>query len=145
VKLPRAEIKKARIEIIPMIDAIFFPARLLHDDEPVYGSVELEEGGPAAQQLADYEAEGPKVVVSLTKDGELYVDQSKVAEAGLVSALAPSIQKNPEVTVILNVDRDQQMGRFSRVFDLVKQANPAKVMLAATPKDPGELPTDAAK
>ncbi len=145
MKLPRAEIKKARIEIIPMIDAIFF--LLVFFMMTSLSMVQLNSKKvdlPRSNSLT-MKQEGPKVVVSLTKDGELYVDQSKVAEAGLVSALAPSIQKNPEVTVILNVDRDQQMGRFSRVFDLVKQANPAKVMLAATPKDPGELPTDAAK
>ena len=37
MRLRRREIKKARIEIIPMIDTIFFLLGLLHDLDVIHG------------------------------------------------------------------------------------------------------------
>jgi biopolymer transport protein ExbD len=82
-----------------------------------------------------------KIVVSLDKNGALFLERDKIEAGKLVAALAPRISEKPNSVVILNVDKNQPMVGFSRVFDLVKQANPAKVMIAATPKDPTQLPT----
>lgn len=140
MKLPRAEMKKARIEIIPMIDAIFFllvffMMTSLSMVQLNSQKVNLPQSASQAVQL-----QGPKIVVSVTREGELFLDRERIEEKQLLSLLAPRVQAQPQTVVILNVDRDQQMARFSRVFDLVKQANPASVMIAATPRDPATLP-----
>lgn len=81
-----------------------------------------------------------KIVVSLDKDGVLFLERDKIEANKLVAALAPRVSAQPDSVVILNVDKNQPMAGFARVFDLVKQANPAKVMIAASPKDPSQLP-----
>jgi biopolymer transport protein ExbD len=139
LKIRRVEPKKARIEIIPMIDAIFFLLVffMMTSLEMVQlnsQKVDLPESKLPLVQPKD------KIVVSLDKDGVLYLEQDKIEAGKLVAALAPRISEKPDSIVILNVDKNQPMSGFTRVFDLVKQANPAKVMMAASPKNPAQLP-----
>ena len=139
MKLPRTEIKRARIEIIPMIDAIFFllvffmmaSLQMVHLTTQ---KVKLPESSAAR----DHFNEDAKVVVSINKGGDLFVDSDKVVLGQLTAKVEQKIARAPEqITVIINCDREQHMDMFSRVFDLIKQANPAKVMLATSPRAPG--------
>jgi len=140
MKLPRTEIKKARIEIIPMIDAIFFLLVFFMMTSLQMVQLDAKRVDLPNSTSPPRRPEGPKVVVSIAKNGDFYIDQNKVAPARLVSILAPKINADPRTTVILNIDRSQKIAGFSRLFDLVKQANPASVMIAATPKEPSRLP-----
>ena len=140
MKLPRTETRKARIEIIPMIDAIFF--LLVFFMMTSLQMVQLNsEKVDLPQSKTPSVQPNEKIVVSLDKNGALFLERDKIEAGKLVAALAPRISEKPNSVVILNVDKNQPMVGFSRVFDLVKQANPAKVMIAATPKDPTQLPT----
>lgn len=140
MKLSRGESKKARIEIIPMIDAIFFllvffmmtSLEMVQLDAK---RVNLPQSGAPSRR-----PQGAKVVVSLSSEGDYYVGRRKIAPSRLVGELSPLINAHPGTIVILNVDRQQKMGGFARLFDLVKQANPSHVMLAASPREPGSLP-----
>ena len=140
MRLPRAEIKKARIEIIPMIDAIFFLLVFFMMTSLQMVQLDAERVDLPQSNSPSLRPEGPKIVVSITRAGEFYVDKKKVQPAQLVSTLAPKIEAAPRTTVILNVDREQRIGGFARLFDLVKQANPARVMIAASPREPEALP-----
>jgi len=140
MKLPRQEIKKARIEIIPMIDAIFF--LLVFFMMASLQMIQLNSHKvqlPESAQARLSPDESRKVVVSVSKEGEYYVDQARVRENQILPLLSASVEKNPAVTVIINCDRAQQVGKFSRVFDLIKQSNAANVMVATTPKAPAVL------
>ena len=140
MKIRRVEPKKARIEIIPMIDAIFF--LLVFFMMTSLQMVQLNsEKVDLPQSKSPSVQPNEKIVVSLDKNGALFLERDKIEAGKLVAALAPRISEKPNSVVILNVDKNQPMVGFSRVFDLVKQANPAKVMIAATPKDPTQLPT----
>ncbi len=145
MKLPRTEMKKARIEIIPMIDAIFFLLVFF-----MMTSLNLVQLNSQKVKLPEsmniqLKPEGPKVVMTVTKEGKYYLDQRAVALPEIVPLLSQKVSANPHVTVILNLDRDQQISQFSRIFDLVKQANPSSVMLATTPKDPSEMPAQSSE
>lgn len=138
MKLSRQEPKKARIEIIPMIDVIFF--LLVFFMMTSLAMVQLEgkkvnlpESGSASLNASE------RLVVSIAKGGEVYVGRDQVSEAQVLPLVARRVQDNPDVTVIINCDRDQQMTRFVRVFDLIKQANAAKVMIATSPKSAGSV------
>ena len=138
MKLPRQNVKKARIEIIPMIDVIFF--LLVFFMMTSLAMVQLEgkkvslpESGSASLNAAD------RVVVTIAKTGEVSVGHDQVPESQVLPLVAQRVQANPDVTVIINCDKDQQMARFVRVFDLIKQANAAKVMIATSPKEAGAV------
>ena len=144
MRLPRTETKKARIEIIPMIDAIFFLLVFFMMTSLQMVQLDAKRVDLPNSSLPSFRPDGPKVVVSITKDGDFYIDQNKIEPTQLVRTLSPKIEAKPQTTVILNVDRTQRIAGFSRLFDLVKQANPARVMIAASPKDPTQLPAGEA-
>jgi biopolymer transport protein ExbD len=139
LKIRRVEPKKARIEIIPMIDAIFF--LLVFFMMTSLQMVQLNsENVDLPQSKSPSVQPTQKIVVSLDKDGALFLERDKIEAGKLVAALAPRVSEKPDSVVILNIDKNQPLSGFNRVFDLVKQANPAKVMIAATPKNPDQLP-----
>ena len=139
MKIRRVEPKKARIEIIPMIDAIFF--LLVFFMMTSLQMVQLNsEKVDLPQSSAPSVQPTEKIVVWLDKDGGLFLERDKIEYGKLVAALSPRISEKPNSVVILNIDKRQPLSGFTRVFDLVKQANPAKVMIAAAPKDPAKLP-----
>ena len=140
MRIPRQEIKKARIEIIPMIDAIFFllvffMMTSLQMIQLNAKRVDLPES-TSARLKPD---EKNKVVVSVSKEGEYYVDQARVPQKQILPLVSARVQENPNVTVIINCDKTQQVEQFARVFDLIKQANASNVMVATQPKQPDQL------
>lgn len=131
--MPRPEHKKGRIEIIPMIDAIFF--LLVYFIMISLSMVQMETHGVTLpkSRTARLDVE-QKVVVAITRKGEVYVDQNEVAEDALRNQIAAYVDANPDVSVVISCDRDRSVAQFLRVFDLVKQANAANVMIATEPR-----------
>lgn len=132
MRLPADKPKRARIEIVPMIDTVFFllvyfliaSLTMTHMDAQ---RVSLPASGTAAGKPA------ADVVVTIAKDGRCYVDRTEVAESQIGPFLNRRLLADPKLTVVLNCDKDQSIARFARVFDLVKQSNAATVMVATTP------------
>ena len=140
MRLPRPAPKKGRIEIIPMIDAIFF--LLVYFIMTSLSLTQLESHGV---QLPESRTAGGKpenrVVVTVTRAGELYVDRDPVSEGQMREVIADRVAQDPEIAVVLNGDRNGDVARFLRVFDLVKQADAKNVLIATTPpsgRDEGE-------
>ncbi|MBV9469399.1 MAG: biopolymer transporter ExbD [Abitibacteriaceae bacterium] len=138
MRVPRTEMKKARIEIIPMIDAIFF--LLVFFMMTSLSMVRLSSHKvnlPESCTAGTKPEEKSKLVVSISKDNKVYVDENQVKEAELLPMVAERVKANPAITVIINCDKQQHLAEFVRVFDIVKQANAGTVMIATTPKDIG--------
>lgn len=132
MKLPRTPFKRARIEIIPMIDTIFFLLVFF-----MIASLSMVRMSAHKVSLPESETAvlkpDTKVVVTISREGEYYVDRQKVAESQIRPLVAARLQENPNTAVIINCDKDQHIGQFQRAFDLVKQANAADVMIATAP------------
>ena len=142
MKLPRNEPKKARIEIIPMIDVIFFLLVFFMMTSLAMVQLEGKKVSLPDSQSATLNA-AERVVVTIAKSGEISVGRDVVPESQVLPLVAGRVQANPEVTVIINCDKEQQLTRFVRIFDLIKQSNAAKVMIATSPKSAevvGSLP-----
>lgn len=141
MKLPRAELKKARIEIIPMIDAIFFLLVFF-----MMTSLSMVQLGahkvdlPQSRTAKGKPDEKSRIVVTISKEGKLYLGQNQIADGDLLPRLATRIKASPGATVVINCDRTQHVGQFVSVFDRIKQANAGTVMIATTPRDAAQLP-----
>ena len=137
MKLPRTEMKRARIEIIPMIDTIFFLLVFF-----MIASLSMVPMSAHKVDLPDSRTAelkpSEKVVVTISKEGDYYVDRQKVAEAEIQPLVAARVRENPAVAVVINCDKDQRLDRFGRAFDLIKQANAATVMVATAPAQPSQ-------
>jgi biopolymer transport protein ExbD len=117
-----------------MIDTIFF--LLVYFIMTSLSLVQMESHGvalPTSRTAGGRPAQ--RLVVTLTRAGELYVDRNRVSEAEMLRRVRDGVGANPDVAVVLNVDKEGDVRRFLRVFDLVKQADAGNVQIATAPAD----------
>src|SRR5204863_8356793 len=101
MKLQRAELKKARIEIIPMIDTIFF--LLVFFMMTSLAMVQME-----SHKVNLPESSGAmkkpelKIVVSISKEGDLYLAKDLVTEPQLLQGLTSRIKQDAKIDVVIN-------------------------------------------
>lgn len=73
------------------------------------------------------------IVVSINKDGKIYLGKKWVSEKQLVSLLSQEIKKKGTL-VIVNADRNVTHGEVVRVMDLAKKAGAEKLGILTTPE-----------
>jgi biopolymer transport protein ExbD len=136
MRLPRQPPKKGRIEIVPMIDAIFF--LLVFFIMTSLSMVQINTQGaelPKSRTGQDRPTPGERMIVALSRDNALFVDSEPASEADVRARVAARVAKNPQIPVLLTADKNADVTRFLRVFDLVKQADAANVIVATEPDD----------
>ncbi len=136
MKLPRKVRRKARIEIIPMIDTMFF---LLVFFMVATLSMTMQRGIQVNLPHAASARDEIKQVVTLTltKEGKLYFDKETIpspAEAAL--RLAALSKANTEVSVVINADRAVEHGQVVDLMDAARQAGVTKIAVAVKPLSP---------
>jgi biopolymer transport protein ExbD len=136
VRLQRQGLKKARIEIIPMIDTIFFllvffMLASLSTVPMSAKKVRLPESTTATTKPKD------KVVVTVDEQNHYFVDRAQVPFDQILPRLRQAVAANPQVTVILNADKEDQVGQLLKIMDVAKQANPGQLVMATTPRTGG--------
>jgi biopolymer transport protein ExbD len=133
MRLPQPpEPRRGRIEIIPMIDAIFF--LLVYFMMTSLSLTQMQTHGVALprSRTASVKAE-KRTVVSVTKSGALYLDADRVTEKELVRRVRARVAADPSAYVVLTGDRDGDAALLLRAFDLVKQADAGRVVFATSP------------
>ena len=133
MKLPRKPSKKARIEIIPMIDTMFF---LLVFFMLATLTMTNQFSLPVNLPHAAGNQDKPQQVVTLTltKDGKLFYDQEPVntpAEAALRLVHQSTGDKQP--SVIINADRSVEHGRVVELMDAIRQSGITRIAIAVSP------------
>jgi biopolymer transport protein ExbD len=133
VRLPRQEPKKARIEIVPMIDTmffllVFFMIASLAMTKMTGMPVQLPKSSTAKEKPAT------KVMVTVTKAGEYYVDKKRVAFDRIYPEVAARLRENPQLVVVLNCDKGQQVQELVHVMEEVKRANAQNLLIATEPR-----------
>jgi biopolymer transport protein ExbD len=138
-KLP-GENAEARIEIIPLIDIMFFllAAFMLVSLSMVnLKSVKVDlpaastATGDTTKDLAD---------ISVDKAGSIYLDKKPIGGNELARTLAAEEQANPKLRVMIDGDREARHGDIIRVLDLVRSAGIDKVAFDISPKAEGSTP-----
>jgi biopolymer transport protein ExbD len=120
--------KKARIEIIPMIDVIFFLlvffmiSSLSHEK---FGSVAVNL--PKTSSMAN--AVTQKVIVSIKASGEIFLNENKTTLEALPELVSHAMKDMPDETVIVNADKAVSYGLIMSVLDEVKKIGVRKFAL----------------
>jgi biopolymer transport protein ExbD len=113
--------KAARIEIIPMIDVMMFLlvffVLISLNALPALG---LRVALPYAANPAHLEVTR-RVTVTLTADGQIYVDGEKTSAAGVTERLK-TLARDAKLTVIISGDREARLQPLVSVLDALKQA-----------------------
>ena len=132
MRIPRPPRKKVRIEIVPMIDTMFF---LLVFFMVATLSMTLQRGMPVnLPASAEAKADVPDTVtISVTSEGAVYVDKDAVPIDGLAARLRAVKARSTEPSVVVKADADVRHGVVISVLDAVKQAGLAKLAIATKP------------
>jgi len=134
MRLRRREIKKARIEIIPMIDTIFF---LLVFFMISTLSMARYSGLPVNLPKASTGRQTPSesAAVTIAPDGKIAIDKQEVARAQIGEVLKARLTKTPDLLVLINADEKVEHGIVVEIIDQARQAGVAKMAIAVKPKE----------
>lgn len=132
MRLPRHELPKARIEIIPMIDVIFFLlvffmvstlSMTINRGLPV----DLPTAASAPSQVKD------NVTLTLTQDGGLFLDKEPVAPQDIEQRVKAALAASPQLTVLINADGQVQHRTVVEVLDTLRRAGVSALAIAVKP------------
>ncbi len=132
MRLPASAKKKDRIEIIPMIDTMFF---LLVFFMIATLSMTLQRGMPV--NLPEAESSTDKVQeevsLSITKEGTIFFNKEPIALGELERRLTDTRQRDPDPSVIINADESVQHGLVIQVMDKVRISGIHNMAIATKP------------
>jgi biopolymer transport protein ExbD len=134
MRIQRRNPKKARIEIIPMIDTIFF---LLVFFMISTLSMSQYRGLPVnlPKAAAGQQAPAESAVITIDNQGRLFVDKQPVEKEMLGDLLRQQLAGNADLLVVINADDGVEHGRVVEVMDIARDANVAKMAIAVKPKE----------
>lgn len=133
MKFPRKTRKKVRIEIIPMIDTmffllVFFMVATLSMTIQKGLQVNLPHAATAREEV--YQT----VTFTITKDDKLYFNKDEAASvADAVARLRGLVQNNTPPSVIINADRSVEHGQVIELMDAVRREGIIKMAVAVRP------------
>ena len=133
MRVPRPEQPKARIEIIPMIDVIFF---LLVFFMVSTLSMTINRGLPvnlptAATSQRDLRE---NLNLTLTQDGEIFLNKEPINLQDLGPRVKSALASEPELMVIINADGDVRHHAVVEVMDELRLAGVARLAIAVRPQ-----------
>jgi biopolymer transport protein ExbD len=133
MRIQRRTLKKARIEIIPMIDTIFF---LLVFFMISTLSMAQYRGMPVnlPKAASGQQAPAESAAITIDSQGRLFVDKQPVEKSILGDLLRQQLAENADLLVVINADDAVEHGRVVEVMDIARNANVARMAIAVKPK-----------
>ncbi|HTN71558.1 MAG TPA: biopolymer transporter ExbD [Methylomirabilota bacterium] len=134
MRLARRSIKKARIEIIPMIDTIFFLlvffmistlSMARYSGLPV----NLPKAATGQQQPSESAA------ITIAPDGKVAIDKQAVPRENVRTILQQRLAAKPDLLVLINADEHVEHGLVVEIMDDARQAGVARMAIAVKPRD----------
>jgi biopolymer transport protein ExbD len=134
MNLPQPEIKRARIEIVPMIDTIFFLLVFFMITSLSMVALHSKKVALPESETAHLKPRN-QATITVASDGTHYLNEKKIDEASLLPQLTELTNSKPDLQVVLNCDKALPITAFLRVFDIAKRANAAHIMIATAPRE----------
>jgi biopolymer transport protein ExbD len=134
MRIQRRSMKKARIEIIPMIDTIFFLLVFF-----MISSLSMAQyrGMPVnlPKAASGQQAPAESAAITIDKQARLFLDKQAVDKADLGDLLRRQLAKNADLLVVINADDGVDHGHVVEVMDIARSANVARMAIAVKPKE----------
>jgi len=121
MKVSKKYFKKARVEMIPLIDVIFLllvtfifftMSMAIHRGLPV----QLPSSSTAQVARKDF------VDITIKEDGKLYIDKKEMTLSELVDRLIVLHRESPEIRVLISGDKKASYELIISVMDAVKKS-----------------------
>ena len=119
-----------QIMVIPMMDIMFFLLVFF-----MLATINMSNSGSlpiklaSMQNLQQTKLDGLHVAVD--KDNKLYVDNMEIKADKLLPLLQKATAANPEMLVILRIDKNSQFYSTSELINILKRAGVKRIALAA--------------
>lgn len=124
--------KKARIEIIPLIDIMFFLlASFMMVSLTMIKMQSIKMDLPTATQ-ANRDFKPDIVNIAVDKAGDIFIEKERKNLAELHDFLSAKFRANTNIPVYISGDKDATHGSVIRVLDLVRREGIQKVSFAIT-------------
>ncbi len=120
----------ADINVTPLIDVVLVLLVVFMVITPMLQSgmpVDL----PEAATTTTVNDVGQFVVVSISEDGTIAVEQDKLEDEQLVPAIIAKLRENEERTILIKADRRLEYGRVREVMDLLTPQGWTALKIAA--------------
>lgn len=129
MRVPRQQPERARIEIIPMIDIIFF---LLVFFMVSTLSMTINHGLPVNLPKAASSQQDLRETFNVTvmQDGTLFLNKEPTTLTDLGQHVKTGLEKDPELVVIINADDQALHGAIVSVMDEVRLAGVSRLAIA---------------
>jgi len=133
MRLPASAKKKARIEIIPMIDTMFF---LLVFFMIATLAMTIQHGMPVSLPTAESSTDKITEYVSLTltREGMLYYNKEAITLQELEMRLANLQQSSSDPSLLINADERVPHGQVIKVMDLIRLSGITTMSIATKPE-----------
>jgi len=128
--------RKARIEIIPLIDIMFFLLAAF-----MLASLALIHLKTIGVNLPSATVSTPKsdrhaVNIDVDRKGDIYVEHQFMTAVALRNFLNEHLQSNSDLPVYISGDRDATHGQVIRVLDIARAAGVQQVSFVVTESKP---------
>jgi biopolymer transport protein ExbD len=124
--------KKARIEIIPMIDVMMFLlVFFVLISVNVIPALGIKTQQPSSSQVQQLKTKDVQVVVTLGKEDTIQVDGKNIQLKELASAVRQKAGGSDQIAISVNSDKGAEVQTLVDVMDEIKKSGLGKVSLAA--------------
>ena len=134
MRIQRRNPKKARIEIIPMIDTIFFLLVFF-----MISSLSMTQfkGMPVnlPKAASGQQAPAESAAITIDEESRIFLNKEEVDQAALGDLLRQQLEQNSDLLVVINADDGVEHGRVVEVMDIARGANVARMAIAVKPKE----------
>lgn len=129
MRVRQRTMKRARIEIIPMIDVIFFLLVFFMVSSLAMTKINSL---PVALPKTSSSPEALKqnVILTIKRDGTIFLNKAQVTLDGLGKQLAYDMHENPQDVVVVNADSGANYGLVVQAMDKAREIGVRKFALA---------------
>jgi biopolymer transport protein ExbD len=122
---------EADINITPLLDIVFIMLIFFVVTTSFVREAGIEVNRPTAQTAE--RKEHASILIAIAPNGEIWIDQRAVDIRSVRAAIERLRAENPEGTVVIQGDREAQIGLLVQVMDQVRKAGVSNVSIAAIP------------
>ena len=119
------------LNITPMLDVVFIILIFFVVSTSFVKESGIEVNRPTAQTAE--RKEHASILIAITPSGEIWIDRRVVDIRSVRAAIERLRAENPEGAVVIQGDREAQIGLLVQVMDQVRKAGVSNVSIAATP------------
>jgi len=117
------------LNLTPLIDIVFLLLIFFMVSTTFIGAADIKVSLPSAKSNISAKQSSP-IVVSIAKDGGVFIDKARVQLTELKSKLSGQSSS----TLIVRADQQARHGRVVEVMDLAREAGISKLAIAVDPR-----------